>query len=146
MSTHARLALTAVATLAAATTFSGLGTPAQATPSHRSHTGAVYVLSNQVAGNAVIAYDRGDDGTLTAGGRIPDRRTRHRRWPRLPGRGSSIDAAATCTPSMPARTRSRSFAVTRTGSVVSRPSHQEVTCPISVSVRGQPALRAQHRR
>ncbi len=71
MNAPARLALTAVATLAAATTFSGLGTPAQATPRHHSHTGAVYVLSNQVAGNAVIAYQRADDGTLRAAGEYP---------------------------------------------------------------------------
>ncbi len=46
-----------------------LPAPAQA---HARHAGgAVYVLSNQPAGNAVIAYDRAPDGTLTPAGSYP---------------------------------------------------------------------------
>ena len=33
--------------------------------------GAVYVLSNRPTGNAVIAYDRAADGTLTPNGTYP---------------------------------------------------------------------------
>src|SRR5690348_3142899 len=32
--------------------------------------GAVYALSNDAAGNAVLVYDRADDGTLTAAGSV----------------------------------------------------------------------------
>ncbi len=56
----------------AAAAVAGIGTfafapTAQATD-HRSGTGAVYVLGNQVSGNAVIAYDRAADGRLTPAG------------------------------------------------------------------------------
>lgn len=33
--------------------------------------GAVYVLSNQAAGNQVLVFERGPDGTLTPGGAVP---------------------------------------------------------------------------
>jgi 6-phosphogluconolactonase len=63
-STLARSAvLAAVAVLAAAPGIADAHPGADPGPHS---AGAVYVLSNQAAGNAVIAYDRADDGTLTS--------------------------------------------------------------------------------
>ena len=42
-----------------------LASLAVAPAAHAADSGAVYVLGNQAAGNAVIAYDRNADGTLT---------------------------------------------------------------------------------
>ena len=71
--TYARLAVTAATAMIIAG--STLATsPARATGPDRGHqdsAGAVYVLSNQIAGNAVIAYDRAEDGTLTLDGTYP---------------------------------------------------------------------------
>ena len=66
-----KLAVAATAALVTAGTTLAVS-PAQAhEPGRGSHAGAVYVLSNQVAGNAVIAYDRAADGTLTLDGTYP---------------------------------------------------------------------------
>ena len=71
--TTIKLAVAAAAALVTAGTTLA-ASPAQAAGSDRgssSSAGAVYVLSNQAAGNAVIAYDRAADGTLTLDGTYP---------------------------------------------------------------------------
>jgi 6-phosphogluconolactonase len=62
MTTSRRALALAVASTAAVGGIALAPPPAMAAPS----PGAVYVLSNQVGGNAVIAYPRAADGTLTA--------------------------------------------------------------------------------
>jgi 6-phosphogluconolactonase (cycloisomerase 2 family) len=62
---RARTTLAAAAAIAVATALPLAGTSAAAATGS---AGAVYVLSNQPAGNAVIVYDRGADGTLSAAG------------------------------------------------------------------------------
>ena len=47
------------------------GAPAADATEPAKPAGAVYVLSNQPTGNAVIAFDRGTDGTLTPNGTYP---------------------------------------------------------------------------
>ena len=54
---------------AALLTLAALTGPAVAQARSVSHTtGAVYVLTNAVTGNQVVAYDRSDDGTLSPSG------------------------------------------------------------------------------
>lgn len=60
-----RTTLAAAAAVALATALPLAGTSAAAAAGS---AGAVYVLSNQPAGNAVIAYDRAADGTLSPAG------------------------------------------------------------------------------
>src|SRR5262245_11906083 len=57
------LALGALAALAPSAVAHGNGP--------RADTGNVYVLTNQIEGNAVAVYDRGADGSLTAEGVYP---------------------------------------------------------------------------
>ena len=68
---YARAAATAAALMTVGAALAA--GPAQAAGPGRSHdaAGAVYVLSNQAAGNEVIAYDRASDGTLTLDDRYP---------------------------------------------------------------------------
>ncbi len=69
----AAAAVTSVATLAiAATAPTALAHATDPPADHPGPTaGAVYVLGNQPSGNAVIAYDRDADGTLTPAGQYP---------------------------------------------------------------------------
>ncbi|HEU0079640.1 MAG TPA: beta-propeller fold lactonase family protein [Longimicrobiaceae bacterium] len=69
-----RLALAAMAALAAAGCSGDAGTLAPDTASlakGKSSPGAVYVTSNSPAGNAVLAFDRSADGTLSPAGSFP---------------------------------------------------------------------------
>jgi 6-phosphogluconolactonase (cycloisomerase 2 family) len=78
-SAGARLAVTAVATAtlaatALATTGALAGPASAATTPNWLRTGAaraVFVQTDNTAGNAVVAYDRADDGTLTLAGTYP---------------------------------------------------------------------------
>jgi 6-phosphogluconolactonase (cycloisomerase 2 family) len=63
-----RITLSAAAVAATAISAAGVASSAEAAAPTRSETGAVYVLSNQTSGNAVLVYDRAADGTLTSGG------------------------------------------------------------------------------
>ncbi|GIH19940.1 lactonase family protein [Rugosimonospora africana] len=67
MGTTARI--TGIAGLALAATALGAA-PATASPSH-STAGAVFVQTDNVDGNAVVAYDRGADGSLRRAGTYP---------------------------------------------------------------------------
>jgi 6-phosphogluconolactonase len=75
--TKSRTTIASAATAAAAIVLPmaawGSAAIAQAQPAtrHRDATGAVYVLSNRVDGNAVLAYRRAADGTLTRDGTYP---------------------------------------------------------------------------
>lgn len=69
-----RLALAAAAALAAAGCSDDAGTLAPETGSPakgKSSPGAVYVTTNSPAGNAVLAFDRSADGTLSPAGSFP---------------------------------------------------------------------------
>ena len=71
MSDSKRLLL---ASLIAAATAAAIPAPAAAAAASRgdaSRSGAVYVLANQAAGNAVLVYTRAADGTLTPAGSVP---------------------------------------------------------------------------
>jgi 6-phosphogluconolactonase (cycloisomerase 2 family) len=78
MKTLIRLGAVAGATLAAAAV---LAAPASAAHQHR-HVGAVFVQTDDVDGNKVVAYDRGPDGTLTLATSY-----------RTGGRGGSLEGA-----------------------------------------------------
>ena len=85
----ASLALTAFVTTAGAT---GLGSPALAAEAHHHHgPGAVFVQTDDPAGNTVVAYDRAAGRQPHAGRQLRDRRPRRRarrlgrRPPRLAG-------------------------------------------------------------
>ncbi len=70
--TTTRLAVTAVAALITAGTTLATSPAQAAGPGGKaSSADAVYVLSNQAAGNSVVAYDRAADGTLTLDGSYP---------------------------------------------------------------------------
>ena len=58
-------ARTALTLVAAAASVGGLGFVTSPAAQAAGDAGAVYVLSNQTAGNAVLAYTRSADGTLT---------------------------------------------------------------------------------
>jgi 6-phosphogluconolactonase (cycloisomerase 2 family) len=73
-----RLGAIASATLTATAV---LAAPASAAPHHR-HDGAVFVQTDDVDGNKVVAYHRNQDGTLTLAARY-----------RTGGRGGSLDGA-----------------------------------------------------
>jgi len=64
---------TRTTTLALAVAALAGGLPLVAAPAAHAAggAGAVFVLSNQASGNAVIAYDRGSDGRLTLAGTFP---------------------------------------------------------------------------
>lgn len=69
MKTIARLLLVGGAGVAAAATFAA---PATATtPHHARHADAVFVQTDNVGGNSVVAYRRAADGTLTQAGTYP---------------------------------------------------------------------------
>jgi len=60
----ARVAVLAAALLALTAWLTGAATA-------QGNAGAVYTITNEVAGNAVAVFDRGADGALTAAGRYP---------------------------------------------------------------------------
>lgn len=66
MSQQTKIILAAAAAVTMAFSFASL--PAQASDGRQHVSGAVYVLSNQVDGNAVITYDRARDGHLRPAG------------------------------------------------------------------------------
>jgi 6-phosphogluconolactonase len=68
--TSTRIALSVAAVVTAAASL-GVAPGAQADSSVAPAPGAVYVLGNQAAGNAVLVYDRAADGTLSAAGAYP---------------------------------------------------------------------------
>jgi 6-phosphogluconolactonase (cycloisomerase 2 family) len=70
MNRIARLATVGGLALTTATLVAG---PAAAAPSshHHTHSAPVFVETDGLAGNAVVAYDRNDDGTLTQDGVFP---------------------------------------------------------------------------
>ena len=69
MSQHMKT--TVVAAAAVAIALSVAAPPAQASTGRHHGAGAVYVLSNQAAGNAVITYDRARDGSLESAATYP---------------------------------------------------------------------------
>ncbi len=73
MRTEFRLAVAAVAALAATALFAGpaIAAPVQATdegPTANASTSAVFVQTDALAGNSVVAYDRASDGSLHQAG------------------------------------------------------------------------------
>ena len=75
MRTESRLAVAAAAALAAAALFAGpaVAAPAHATepPAANPSASAVFVQTDGLAGNAVVAYDRAPDGSLHQAGVYP---------------------------------------------------------------------------
>jgi 6-phosphogluconolactonase len=127
------LSVAAVATTAVSL---GVAPGAQADSSVAPAPGAVYVLGNQVAGNAVLVYDRAADGTLTAAGAYP-----------TGGAGTGgglgsqnavvVDQTAEHVYAVNAGSDSiSSFAVTETGLRLLSTVPSGGALPISVSVRG----------
>ena len=64
-----RVVVMVVATMAAVVAVPGLASAKSG--EHESNRAAVYTLSNATAGNAVLAFKRGRDGSLTAAGSTP---------------------------------------------------------------------------
>lgn len=127
-----KIALSAAAVVSTVTSLAATpGAEAQAAPA-----GAVYVLSNQTTGNAVIAYDRAADGTLTPAGSYPTGGTGT-----AAGLGSQngviVDRAGKHVYAVNAGSDSiTSFAVTRGGLRLLTTVPSGGDQPVSVSVRG----------
>ena len=103
--------------------------------------GHLYVNDNTAAANTVAGFARHSDGSLTAAARArrSRRRRRHRSRRRLAGIATAdAPTAASCSPSMPAATRSPCSASSPTARsmLVDTRRPPEASTPVSVAVHG----------